>query len=523
MNVARRSPGPRTPTAAGAAQPIRRIAEEKYILVVLLAGFGLIFLLIFPPAVLVGDSWMTLMAGREVWENGLPSVDELTVYGIGSTWTDQQWLAQLVVLARTRSAGTRSSRSSTAASVVAAFSIAAAASRSLGAGARAIWVMFLPVLVAAPGRGPSAPRCSPSPCTRACSGFSHRRPGGRRTACGSRCRCSSSGRTCTGASRSARCSCCSSRPTSSCQAEEARGGGASRSPRSRRWPRSPPRTGPVDTARYFHLLLVDPPFAGRVTEWHWADPAFNTMFFYALAAIAIPIVWLGRRRLTLFDVAALALAFVGAVTAIRGIVWFALACMVFVPVAIGHAREPRPGRASAKLVAISAVSPPRSSRWPSRCSCGTSRGSRSTGRRKAVETVRTELQPGDRVFAPDRFSDWLLWRFQSSAAVAYDVRFEVYDRAFFDRLAEYNGEAGDWSFAEGYRITLVDETRRSHTAEFLRGRRARRLPRRRDHDRAAAGELTATCLASRSGRRRARATVRPAAASTAAVWNVEPL
>src|SRR5687768_11537030 len=34
--------------------------------------------------------------------------------------------------------------------VVAAFSLAAAAARQLGAGARAIWVMFLPVLVAAP-------------------------------------------------------------------------------------------------------------------------------------------------------------------------------------------------------------------------------------------------------------------------------------------------------------------------------------------------------------------------------------
>ncbi len=38
----------------------------------------------------------------------------------------------------------------TATFVVAAFSIAAAAARQLGAGARAIWVMFLPVLVAAP-------------------------------------------------------------------------------------------------------------------------------------------------------------------------------------------------------------------------------------------------------------------------------------------------------------------------------------------------------------------------------------
>ena len=30
--------------------------------------------------------------------------------------------------------------------------------------------------------------------------------------------------------------------------------------------------GPVETARYYHLLLVDPPFAGRVTEWRWAAP-----------------------------------------------------------------------------------------------------------------------------------------------------------------------------------------------------------------------------------------------------------
>ena len=74
---------------------IRRIAEEEHILVILLAGFGLIFLLIFPPALIVNDSWLNLMAGREVVENGLPSVDELTIYGLGSTWTDQQWVAQV--------------------------------------------------------------------------------------------------------------------------------------------------------------------------------------------------------------------------------------------------------------------------------------------------------------------------------------------------------------------------------------------------------------------------------------------
>src|SRR4249920_2722414 len=76
---------------------LRRIAEEEYILVVLLAGFGLIFLLIFPPAIIINDSWLNLATGREVIQHGLPSRDELTIYGLGSTWTDQQWLAQVVI------------------------------------------------------------------------------------------------------------------------------------------------------------------------------------------------------------------------------------------------------------------------------------------------------------------------------------------------------------------------------------------------------------------------------------------
>ena len=129
---------------------VRRIAEEEYILVVLLAGFGLIFLLIFPPALVVNDSWLNLMAGREVVENGLPIRDEITVYGLGATWTDQQWLAQVFMYGVYSLGGFALLSLATATFVVAAFSIAAAASRRLGAGARAIWVMFLPVIVAAP-------------------------------------------------------------------------------------------------------------------------------------------------------------------------------------------------------------------------------------------------------------------------------------------------------------------------------------------------------------------------------------
>jgi hypothetical protein len=235
---------------------------------------------------------------------------------------------------------------------------------------------------------------------------------------------------------------------------------------------------PIDTISYYHLLLVDPPFAGRVTEWRWAAPAVNTMFFYVLLAIAIPLVAWGRKRLALFDMAVLAITVIGAVTAIRGIVWFALACMVFLPVAIGRSLESRrPGEPRRRfnvaltgalvgilaMVALSSFLRPTSwyeAYWP----------------REAVAAVRDELQPGDKVFAPDRFSDWMLFKIpELRGRVAYDVRFEVYDREFFDRLQVYAGETGaDWkSFADGYRIVIVDETRRSHTADFLKESGAR--------------------------------------------------
>ena len=230
--------------------------------------------------------------------------------------------------------------------------------------------------------------------------------------------------------------------------------------------------GPAATVRYYHLLLVDPPFAGRVTEWRWAEPATNTMFFYALAAIAVVLVWLGRRRLTVFDIAVLAVTFVGGVTAIRGIVWFALACMIFIPVAIGRrleskrAGEPRRGLnvaiATGLVIALLAVAGSLFARdeswfesyWP----------------REAVEAVRSEISPNDRVFASDRFSDWMLFKIpELRGRMAYDVRFELYDDDFFDRLQDYGYETGpDWkSFADGYRIVIVDEQRRSHTADFL--------------------------------------------------------
>ncbi len=78
---------------------VLRVAEEEPLLVILLAGFAVVFLSIFPPQLLVNDSFLTLVAGREIVENGLPHGDELTVLGAGREWTDQQWAAQVLAYA----------------------------------------------------------------------------------------------------------------------------------------------------------------------------------------------------------------------------------------------------------------------------------------------------------------------------------------------------------------------------------------------------------------------------------------
>ena len=91
-------------------------------------------------------------------------------------------------------------------SVVGAFSIAAAAARSLGAGARAFWVMFLPVLVAAPWAWSIRAQMLALPLYTALLWLLATQARRRRGECGSPSRSSWSGPTSTEASRSARSS-----------------------------------------------------------------------------------------------------------------------------------------------------------------------------------------------------------------------------------------------------------------------------------------------------------------------------
>src|ERR671919_450402 len=467
--------------AAPTRSRLRRLAEEEFLLVVLLAAFGIVFLTVFPPTLLVADSWLTLVAGREVVENGLPTRDELTVLGLGRDWTDQQWGAQLLAYGSYALGGYSLLAVLTATFAVGAFAIAAAAARSLGTGPRAIVLLFFPVLLAAPWTFTIRAQVFVLPLYTALIWLlaSEARHPTRRVYLvvpllliwanlhGS-----------------AALAAMLTMLLGAIELIRSRGRSGLRTVLLLVLPPLAVLAtpyGPIETARYYHLLLVDPPFGRElVTEWRRSAPGWDTLAFYALAALAVVVAYLGRRRLTRFDVATLAYTFAGAVLAIRGIPWFALACLVLLPVAIGRSLEGRVPRvrrrldgvlsfaAVAFLALVVAVAIGRSDAWYL--------GNWPAGAVAAVKTADSN----ERIFATSRDADWLLFQIpELRGRLAYDVRFEIYDRETFERIVRFRGEQGDdWkSLADGYDVVVfeTDQEPSSHVQDFLADPGARAL------------------------------------------------
>jgi len=440
---------------------LRRIAEEEPFLVLLLVAFAVCVLLVFPPHLLVTDSWLVLAAGREVFEHGLPTRDEWAVLSLGRTWTDQQWGAQLLAYGAHALGGHPLLTVFAESFVFAAFVVAAAAGRSLGAGPRAIAVVLLPVIVAAPFAWTIRAQVFALPLFTGLLWLLR----------------SEIGRP----SRRVYLSFPLLVVWANLHGSVTLGAlltmllGAIEliSSRGRSGLRSilllvlPPLAvlatpyGPLTTARYYHLLLVDPPFDRNVTEWQWADPDLDTLGFYVLSAIALVVVVARWRRLTVFDRLTLALTWAGAVWAIRGIPWFALACMVLLPVAIGQALESKPAPvrrgvnralaagAAVTLLAVAVASLVRDASWYER----------KWPEASVHEIVKTAAGSDTRVFAATRYGDWLLWKEPSlRGRIAYDVRFEILDPETFLRVALFRVEQGNgWkTLADGYDVIVLE-------------------------------------------------------------------
>jgi hypothetical protein len=426
-----------------------------------------ISLAVLSPGLFVADSWMTLVAGREIVEHGIPDRETLTVIAAGREWIDQQWLAQLFWYGTERLGGLPLVAVVDVLLVVGSVASAMAAARLLGASARSTFLVSFLCLFAAPWTWQIRAQALALPLfvwTLWLAADHVRHP-----------------------SRQLLIALPLLLFWANVHGSVLLGAGVVAlaalwvAVRDRRASGLAVAAGAIvcalatpyglDIFDYYHLLLVDPPFGDAIVEWQRSTPSgLTAIFFIVLALSTVLVVW-QRRRLTWFEIAVLALLAASALDAVRGIGWFALAVTMFVPKALDgvfrkpdEVQMPRANLAVATLLPAAALvtigivaSRPASwfeQSWPE-------------GVLTAVRSAGAEA----RVFPSDRHADWLLWRLpELEGRVAYDVRFELLSKEQFREIAYFDNERGaDWKrAADGYVVAVVDErSGESHTADLL--------------------------------------------------------
>ena len=396
-------------------------------------------------AELVGDSWLTLVSGREVAQHGLPQHDHLMALSHGAKWVDQQWLAQLAFYGLTRLGGIQAAVILHVLLLAGAFGLTVIAARRRGASATTVfWVglacVFLapwgwqlraqsfayPLfaatlwLLSADSRVPSRRVLLVLPLL-ALWGNLH-------------------GSVVLGAGL------VSLRGLTIVYA------------RLRTGDREPAwllRAGcllaapllalasPYGTALigYYRHMLGSPLLSRFVQEWGPTTPA-KAWLFYPIVILAIWLLGRNGGALTLFERGALLAATLAGFIALRHVVWFELAALMFLPVLLDARRTKKASvqRAARSVGALAAlgllVIPVALAAAPS-----------SWYGRKLPTGAVTELRrvAGDdaHVFASETLSDWLLWNEPSlRGRIAYDVRFELLSVRQLDRLTAYHRRSG---------------------------------------------------------------------------------
>ncbi len=422
---------------------------------------------------IIQDTWLALLAGRDIAEHGLPHREPLTVLAHGRRWIDQQWLAQLAMYELDRAGGVVLVGFVNAVLVMAGLLGAILAARRLGASARSI-VRVLPLVVWTIALTASV-RTQPwaYPLFSALLWLlasDTRRPSGRIWWC---------------------------LPLlalwGNVHGSATLGAGLvglrgltilwERRARLRRVPRSWARpvgllagaplcllASPygLTIVHYYRTTLFNRSFRTLVPEWGpvTGSPVVASLFFLTAAVV----IWsFGRHRsqTTLWERAAILVLGVAAIVAVRNVVWFNLATVVVLPLSIDaavRARKTR-GRSHPRLnlaivavatVALAISAATAASRSPVELSYPS--GGLAAVRRAVVADASL------RVYADERYADWLLWRLPDlRGRVAYDARFELLSAAELAAVAGFKAQVGpDWErIASGYRLLVLQ---RSSTA-----------------------------------------------------------
>jgi hypothetical protein len=431
------------------------------------------------PQMLVQDSWLALVSGREIVANGLPHTDTFMVWTQGVQWIDQQWLAQVAFYGIVAVGGVELALLAHVGLLVLAFASGLAAARSLGASARSVCLVGLLCMLAAPwglqlraqtfavplfvwllwllaadSRAPSRRVFLVLPILVLWANLH--------------------GTVVLAALLVA------ARGVTFGIAE------LRKPARSAGWAR---RTAILTVvpfaclfaspyglalAGYYRTMLVSPLMRTFVDEWGASVPSQKTMQFYVLGVVAAALLVRHRSRLTGFEQLALLALLASGVSAIRSIVWFALAALVLLPRLLDRAlsqwslrfgRAPRLGVAfaAAAVVLVSTVlaaaqpSGRYAGAWPA------------TAARRVADLA--EARPEAKVFADARHADWLLWEQpQLAGRIAYDIRFELLSRRQFEQLVAYRSRADGWRRTiDAYDVVVVDHAAQPGLVRALRG------------------------------------------------------
>jgi hypothetical protein len=440
---------------------------ERNALPIAVASLYAVVVLLLIPAELVQDSWAALVAGRAVAHDGLPNREALTVMAHGVRWVDQQWLGQLTLYDLFRVGGLKLVMFTHATLIVSAFAMALAAARRRGASPLSVFIVAIPCGLVAPwgwqlrAQTFAVPlfvivlwlliRDSRSPSRRVFFVFPllalwanlH-------------------GSVALGAAVAALYG--ATYLVSQCLAPARAKWWALRAAALMGLPAIAVLCSPygLSLIGYYRRLLLNPALGQFVGEWSPSSPSARTAVFYALAFGATWSVAKWGRRLTAFELLVLIVTLAAAIDATRNIIWFGFAAMLIVPLTVDEAWRPsdgihRPVRIAVAITslvgvaaaAIVALGQPTATTtfWPDKA---------------AAAVAAATRDPSTRVFASDRYADWLLWRDpELSGRVAFDIRFELLTREQLRQVYRYfNLISPAWpALGRDYQVFVIDRVR----------------------------------------------------------------
>jgi hypothetical protein len=423
---------------AGSLRAAVRAADGYDLLVVALICVIAAARFVFVPGSFRADTWLTLAAGREIWHSGIPHEDTWTTLSAGRKWIDQQWLSQLTTFGLYRLGGFGLVGFAAVSCALSAVAAAVRAAKRTGASGRSLLLLtpltVLPFMVAS-----FEVRAQMFALPLFMAVFLLLRADSR----------ASSRRVYLTLPLLALWANLHGSVTLGVALVALRGltvGWERRRMllgRGRAWLRPAALTilpvltlfltpYGISVVPYYRATLFSGWFSELVTEWQPVTSApLPAALFFGLAGIAL---WsFGRNpgKTTLWERAALVLLMIAAVSAIRNLVWVALAAIPVVAVSIDPSVRRETGDESSQrringAVAIAAVVCVAAAALSTLARPGRAFEKAYPSSVLAAVRAARSAEPTANVLADVSYADWLLWRDPGLRGhVAFDGRFEL--------------------------------------------------------------------------------------------------